>query len=59
MHYLQIRKGDVKVLVHIGKPHQTNICDNECAKVALLNKTIAMRKTCVHMTQEVLLSVCL
>lgn len=37
MHYLQVGKRDVKILIHICKPHQSHICNNECAEIALLD----------------------
>jgi len=38
MQYLQVRKWDVKILIHVCKPYQSNIRNNECAEIALLNQ---------------------
>ena len=38
MQYLQVRKRDIEILVHICKPYQSNIRNDECAEIALLNQ---------------------
>jgi hypothetical protein len=38
VHYLQVWKRNVEILIHISKPYQSHICDDECAKISLLNQ---------------------